>query len=445
MLSLKYIFIFGLFLILLTAMIISLLSPPMGDTWGYIILEPESRTPIGLLRSYFRGYMFNNPRLGQFILLLSGYGPTATAFANTASLILLIVGGASVVLGRFFNPLNWPDSAVAIIWFSVLIYSGINIGQMLFYIPYNANYVFGFGLLTFFMALVQLGNDRHPTAVTIAVIPVGILAGLTNEHTSPAFLLAGVFIYALRLFGLFEYRLHLRYFTGFFSLLTGYLLLYFAPGQDLRYGDRLQKNSGIERFFTNFEDQLERVTSLLLTDSAPFYVLTFVLLALASYQYSRTKECGHKLFWSSFFLFVSIMMALTTALSPIIKPRLMFASYAALAFSFSGLISFLEKKSIVIVTGLLSFSLCAVWLGKAMILYIDLNRSFRAHEQELFSAHEADIPDPVFRPYYSNEYFIKNKEYMRDENFSDNPDDRLNLARASVYGLPSVRYETSSK
>ncbi|MBA3502968.1 MAG: hypothetical protein H0T65_21580 [Deltaproteobacteria bacterium] len=65
------------------------------------------------------------------------------------------------------------------------------------------------------------------------VLVLGWFAGMGNEHTGPAAIVAMMcFLFAAWRLG----RLRLWMIAGAFGLCTGYLMLYFAPGQGLRYG-----------------------------------------------------------------------------------------------------------------------------------------------------------------------------------------------------------------
>ena len=105
-----------------------------------------------------------------------------------------------------------------------------------FYRPFTCNYLFAFSthlllMLPFRFALA--GRDPTRAWLAPALALVGVLAGMSNEHTGPATILA-LIVVAVVLVRRGVRRAWIL--IGPLALTIGYAGLYLAPGQDERYG-----------------------------------------------------------------------------------------------------------------------------------------------------------------------------------------------------------------
>jgi len=416
---------------------ISFLAPPTGDSWGYVTLA-KGNTPVDLFWWYLNQYFVNNPRLGQYLLSLTGYGQIATGVIGAASLAMVLVAGCIVSTGRLFAPKEPSHVALLVMIFGILVASGAEVGRALFYAPYTTNYVFGFGLLLLFLGHVRLFKSSAKSWQLVLVGASGFLSGLTNEHTVPFFLGVGLFAIALDARKLVDLKLKAVHYVAFFSLFAGYIALYFAPGQNVRYGDSVQKLRGFEAFLTKAPSRASIIETLLLTNSIPYYLLSISLLAICTIIAWRRREI-EKVIWPALMLSASIGMATTVIASPLIGQRLLFSSYAALAISVAGSMWYLRSFSIVYYATAIAAALAACnFLYQGTIVYRELDNAYIQHIQEIAEARASGNLSPVFDIYYQG--FLKHPEYVRPEFFSSDPQNRVNRMRAKFFALDSISY-----
>lgn len=413
---------------------ISFLAPPSGDTWGHIV-SADNSTPLDLIRRYLHGYFYNNPRLGQLPLSFAGYGQWATSMVNTLSLALLLVSGFVVATGKLPAFHSLEDSFALVSIFAITVYAGWQVGQTIFYVPFSANYMFGFGLLLAFIAFVRVNPDGK--LALVLSVPLGFLAGLTNEHTPPFFLGVGLIVLALHIFRIRVFNLRPLHYLAFSSLFVGYLALFFAPGQMRRYGASMDKNDGFLNLLTKFDSVYDRASGILFQHSVPFYLAAIAALLGAAVYSSRRSP---SFFWAILMLAASFGIALTVMASPTIGQRLMFASYVALAISLTGAIYLLrEIRWLYLPLGMTSVVASAIYLLAASDAYRTLHSAFLEHEAAISLAKSAGEKAPSFPPY--DFQFRNHSEFVRNESFSSDPNHRLNRLRARIYGFDSFTFD----
>ncbi|MEP3164855.1 MAG: DUF6056 family protein, partial [Marinobacter sp.] len=359
---------------------------------------------------------------------------------SVLSLTLLLVSGVVVATGQLINPLRLKHTFVATIIFAVMCAAGAEVGRALFYVPFTTNYVFGFGLLMLFLATVRLGTEMELSKkVAFLIFPIGLLAGLSNEHTPPVVLGIGAVAIIVHAMGLVDLKLKRLHYHAFFSLLAGYLLLFFAPGQDVRYSN-VDKNSGFEELLTNLPVRVWKVLTLLVEHSVPFFIFAVILVALVFLRAWFRREISVA-FWPALMLLVSLGMAVTVTASPLIGQRLLFASYAALAVSTAGALFYLSRVPLLFwICGIGAVISSSMYLRQAFDVYSDFHAAYSGHLENVVAAQKAGKTDPVFSPYKFN--FRATKEFVRAEYFSTDPGHRLNVHRANIYGFDSVKFSS---
>ena len=415
---------------------ISFHAPPSGDTWGHVV-RSANRGPIELFDYYLRAYFQGNPRIGQYLLSFAGYSQTATAVINTGSILLALVGGFVVAVGRLPNILNLGHVGMVYLLVALTIACGTEMGQIFFYVPYNANYVFGFGVLLALLAMVRLYGNSAPSWVFPATILLGFLAGLSNEHTPPFFLGVGLLAIIVQLSGIYDLKLRRLHYVAFAALLCGYLALYFAPGQTARY-DGAAQQSPIMLFLADPLAGYERMARYLFANSVPYYVAGFSILGIGALIAKRRGELN-QLFWPALMLAASCGIAATTMVSPKLGHRLMFASYFALSIGLAGMLYYFSRFRLIYpLAAAVAVIYCGIYFQKTMGVYQKLDAAFVEFERDVAAAHQRGDANPVFDAYDFD--FRKTREYTRADVFLSDPEHRLNRMRAKFYGFESVSF-----
>lgn len=239
-------------------------EPVVRDSWGHVWWH--DKTDVTLLRFAKETYLYNNPRAGQVIAwLLFSPGPWHVIITPLVELALFLLL-ATLVLGRWPSLRRIDDALVVATLVAMIVATCPLVGPMLFYRPYSGNYLYGLVLnlalvVPYRLALASpsgaWARPRHWLAPLLLV--TGLLAGLSNEHTDPAL----VAVTALAT-GLAWRRGQLRpwMLAGLVGAVAGAALLYFAPGQNLRYEGLATQQSLVERITARGADNLDIITLL---------------------------------------------------------------------------------------------------------------------------------------------------------------------------------------
>ena len=211
-------------------------SPILLDDWFQLRYWRDHELGLTSLWSYARhNYLHYNPRIGEvFLAIVDGWRSIhliVTPLVQLAVLPIVFV----LAYGR------WPRRTLRdlqlLLLIQTLIWLVIPIpGIMYFYRPFATNYLwaFAFTLALFVPYRLALAGDhaRRWWLVPIMLV-LGWIAGMCNEHTGPTAMVAiAAFVYAawrLR-------RLRAWMIAGLVGLYIGYPMLFFAPGQAVRYG-----------------------------------------------------------------------------------------------------------------------------------------------------------------------------------------------------------------
>jgi hypothetical protein len=334
-----------------------------------------------------------------------------------------------------------------VLFFGVLCRAGKQIGQALFYIPYTANYVFGFGILLTLIAVCRLGS----TAVVASgkrlagVLVLGLFAGMSNEHTPPFVVAAALCAAAMIRLGWLPgsiTRLHVGAFVG---LLVGYGALFFAPGQMVRYGG--SKNSGFSALLNHFPAQLSKLSKLLFDNSVPFFLAAVVLgvlvVCLDALVDKKKPRLQPNTAWALFLLMGAFGFAAPLLASPKLGQRILFASYASLALAivalFNGLCERRTWRPLHVAAVVLALVMGTSYLHQGVTVYGKFAAAF-AHQSELVMAQKAKGKNKIKLARYKFG-FRKASEYVRPETFSKSRTHRLNKLRARYYRVSSFSYK----
>jgi hypothetical protein len=217
-------------------------EPIVHDGWPATIWLRDHPPTAESVWVFFRdSYNGSNPRLGQTLtILMYEPGPwhvIATPLAELVLFYLLTV----LAIGRWPSPGRTDDALAFATVAAIVVVVTPEIGQMLFYRPYVGNYTMGLLLNVAWLVPYRLAPRYARVWWEPAMLVLGLLAGLCNEHTGPAFAGAAVLvIYAARQRG---ERIAEWMIAGLIGLCAGYCALLAAPGHDFRYGGLATKQT----------------------------------------------------------------------------------------------------------------------------------------------------------------------------------------------------------
>ena len=309
-------------------------EPVMGDGWGHLDWYKHVALGLGSLYEFAKeSYLTQNPRLGQIFTLLAyvrgPYHAIVTPLVELGMFAMLTV----LALGRWPSLRRSDDALVAAILTATLAACMPQIGPILFYRPFTANYTFGLALNLLWGVPYRLElaapRPARPWLAPLMLV-LGLTAGLCNEHTGLAFLAMGALasVMALR-----RGSLRIWMIAGLIGLAAGYGLLLTAPGQHLRY-QGLADQAGMLARITGRgvlgNLRVVGVLALTLLPALPFAVIGLVerwragpVLPARRWTYAVLALGG-------------LACTLTLLASPKIGPRLYLASVALIAAGLTG-------------------------------------------------------------------------------------------------------------
>lgn len=419
--------IFIIFLFLSSFTFLSYQYPVTADLWYFFGGSNDS--PISF---YEHTYFFGNPRIGELLLYFGGNTHTNIAIANLVSLIVFLCSAYSCATGRIYPALTLRDLIVFLAPLVFIAWTLPSSGTMFFYLPFSANYVFGLGLLLTFCAALRFSVERNSKAAIFALPPLGFIAGLSNEHTVPAVI--GI-IFLMLIYAIFSCRRIVQTLAiGLVFLAAGYALLFFAPGQKIRYA--VDKYAQLTQPFKDIIERVFLMLGELLTNAWPI-ILFIILLSLF------VRKRGFSRFgW--FVVIASMLVAMgitaTIAASPEVGPRLFFASYAFLTVGAIALLDFalrtneLYVRAVAIAT--ISTLAAYFWIG-----YYWINQAATEYEvrKQIALEQAAKGIDPVVIPPSAIDYSKANFFIFPDVAFeSTDPESVRNIQFARRLGVNRI-------
>ena len=193
---------------------------------------------------YYNFFHFN-PRIGDvFLAIVNGPRIVHLILTPLVQVGALLVAFA-IAFARWPRP-TWRDLQLLLV-IQVLIWVIIPIpGIIYFYRPFSTNYLWAFAItmllfVPYRFALARgAGLQRWWLAPPMLVL--GWTAGMCNEHTGPAAMVA-IAIFIVAAWKRKEIRAWMI--AGGIGLFIGYPMLFFAPGQKLRYAGMATHNTPV--------------------------------------------------------------------------------------------------------------------------------------------------------------------------------------------------------
>ena len=202
--------------------------------------------PTALWQFWRFNYFHYNPRIGEVFLALIHGSRAIDVIVTPVVQLALLPCVFAIAFAR------WPRRELRdlelLLVIQVLIWLVIPIpGIMYFYRPFATNYLWGFTVtLALFVPyrLALASESAKPRAWLVPIMLVlGWMAGMCNEHTGPTAMvaIAGFTIAAWR-----ARRLRAWMVAGVVGLYVGYPMLFFAPGQSMRYAGLATRDTPVK-------------------------------------------------------------------------------------------------------------------------------------------------------------------------------------------------------
>lgn len=306
-------------------------TPTLLDDWYMLTWHRHHDITPSSIWEYAHYNFFNfNPRIGDVLMLLIN-GPKwiHLLFSPLVQLALLPLAFA-ITFAR------WPRATLRdlqlLLVLQLLIWLVVpDPGVIYFYRPFTTNYLWAFAIMLALFVPYRLALARSDDKPRLWLAPVmlvlGWCAGMGNEHTGPTAMLAmaGFLYYAWR-----KRRLRLWMVAGALGLFIGYPMLFFAPGQALRYAGMATRNTPMFLIALRGPDGLYEII-LEFVAEAQLAIDLVVIAALVAYRQARAR--GEALAgWTRVHLLIVVGlvfaaggMVATQFASPTVGERLFFA------------------------------------------------------------------------------------------------------------------------
>lgn len=356
-------------------------EPFAFDAWNVAVdTRGEPASASRFFAFWWDQYTHSNPRIGQelayFAYKLEYFAPIATALAFLAlSLAVTVLG-----LGRF--PRGGRDLAMWAIAIGFAWFVLPQIGRNMFCRAYAANYVYTAAITLWFLVPLRFAHEASiPKCIAYGL--AGVIVGACNEHTGPTlvvFLLG--YAFWLRRHGHMG-RLVL---SGFLGVMAGFAAIFFAPGQDQRYGELAQSMSLPARLLRRgIVNNLDILRDYVIY-AAPLAVL-LVIVMIVAHTGDETRRRG-ALRLLALVLGAGVLMSVTLFVSPKLGSRFYLVSMALLLVGFIAV-----ADAVLTARQLVPF----VVLAAAASIYagartVPLYRSVAAHGAERIAQLEAAPP-----------------------------------------------------
>jgi hypothetical protein len=222
-------------------------TPVVLDDWFQLRYWRDHEFGPSALWDYARhNYFHYNPRLGE-VLLATIDGSQAIHLILTPLVQLAVLPTVFAIAFARWPRASFRDLRL-LLFIQVMIWLVIPIpGIIYFYRPITTNYLWAFTITLALFVPYRLALARESHAPRRWLVPImfvlGWAAGMCNEHTGPTAMvaMAGCVYAAWRL-----RRVRAWMVAGMLGLYVGYPMLFFAPGQTVRYGGVAERDTPVK-------------------------------------------------------------------------------------------------------------------------------------------------------------------------------------------------------
>ncbi|MBV8757910.1 MAG: hypothetical protein JO257_11560 [Deltaproteobacteria bacterium] len=366
-------------------------TPVLLDDWYQLTWHRHHAFGLASIWEYGHyNYFHFNPRIGDVILMMVN-GPRAIHLVATPLVQMAFLPLAfAVIFARWPRPTLRDLSLLVIL--QTLVWLAMPIpGIVYFYRPFATNYLWAFTTMLGLFAVYRLELARPAGAqrwwLVPLMLPLGWVAGMGNEHTGPTAMIA---MAALVWWAWKQKRLRAWMVSGLVGLYIGYPMLFFAPGQHLRYAGMATKASPIKLLAERGLSGTGGITIDFLAEAqlALDVVLVAVLIGLAR---GGLRELPRKtVVAASAFLAAALGMVGTLFASPTVGERLFFAPVvlfcAALVLFADWLLETPAARRFLVIACTLLFA----WQVERMVQVLAEGYAENAHRLSLLAAAPAN-------------------------------------------------------
>jgi hypothetical protein len=363
-------------------------EPVLRDGWGHVQWHRTfSTTPANVWRFAHESYVHNNPRLGQVLtLLVYTPGPWHEIFTPLVELALFYLLTLHA-LGRRPSFRRADDALMFATILAMVALTAPLIGQMLFYRPFTGNYVFSFVIGLAFLAPYRLHAEAvtpRPRSWIPIMLVLGYATGLCNEHTGPTFVALTVFA-ILAVWRRGE-RPSAWMIAGLVGVVAGFIALYVAPAQSIRYNALATSTSLLGR--VSARSSRENLRIVVGAYAATWKLVVWPVLAYVGWRITKRADLSRpRRITAVTMLLASLAIGVTLLVSPKQGGRLEFASVCLFCTGLASLVlPFIQTTATRVCAGLAAAIAIAYLLYSVLATYHEVGGEFRTRFEAISSA-----------------------------------------------------------
>ena len=363
-------------------------EPVLRDGWGHVQWHRTFSTTVANVWAFaHESYAHNNPRLGQVLtLLVYTPGPWHEIFTPLVELALFYLLTLHA-LGRRPALRRADDALMFATILAMVALTAPLIGQMLFYRPFTGNYVFSLVIGLAFLAPYRL-HAETPTPRRRSWIPImlvlGCATGLGNEHTGPTFV-------ALTVFAIFAFwrrgeRPSAWMIAGLIGVVAGFIALYVAPAQSIRYNALATSTSLFGRVSARSLNENLRIVGG--SYAAAWKLVLWPVLAGIGWRITKSVHLSRPRRIAAVAMIVaSLAIGITLLVSPKQGGRLDFASVCLFCTGLASLaLPFIQTTATRVLAGVTAAVAITYLLYNVLVTYHEVGGEFQARFEAMSSA-----------------------------------------------------------
>lgn len=316
-------------------------TPVLLDDWYQLTFwRKHDYGPASLWAYGHYNYFHFNPRIGDVLLAMINGPPAVHLILTPLVEVGLLLVTFAIAFARWPRA-TWRDLQL-LLFIQLMIWVVIPIpGIIYFYRPFATNYLWAFGttlmlFVPYRFAIARGASPRRLWSIPLMLI-LGWIAGMSNEHTGPAAMVA------IAIFILVAYKrkqLRAWMIAGGLGLWIGYPMLFFAPGQALRYAGMATHNTPLNLLKDRGLDGCFEIILEFLNEAqnGTILFLVFVLYFVRSYRRRGEEVPGlprTAVLTVAIFVVAAGSILVTLFASPTATERLFFAPALLLVAAFA--------------------------------------------------------------------------------------------------------------
>jgi len=410
-------------------------TPLIADDYVYTLIFGTTTplTGIGdIIRSQWSYYFSWGGRVvaGSLTQLFLFWGKDSFNIINSICYIVFVLAIYFNAVGRKIRP-GMLLLVTILIWFFVPMF-----GQTVIWLTGASNYLWCGTLILLAVLPFRLYEERQTKILksigfALVMIPLFFLSGITNENT------AGGMILIMLLFCFLYYKREIKIpvfaYTGLFFSICGYLIMFFAPGNELR-----GENEGAVIAVTSIVGSNPFITRLSYFANNLYLLMPLIIIAvIALVLLKRAKGKNERVVYWIFVIAAAASMIVMLA-PPKFPPRAMFGLAAfiiiAVVYALDQLQLSQEKiKTLVFIPGCFILIYYLLSVGYAVVDVITVTKQFEARVA-IVEEHKQDsvIQVPPIIPLTSQNGMYGLKDIQTD------PDHWANRAFSDYYGIANI-------